>query len=275
MNLDRITARLPDWVALAGAKERKRRERKSKTPANPGITHLADKLLRVGDFDIRILSELSFRVVHWEIWVRKTYAFEHPSPDPFIVDCGSNIGLSVLDFKRRFPGARILAFEPNPEAFACLTENLERNRLSGVTAHNLAVADREGELVFHTHPSDVGDLLLSVAPTSGAGGRRTLPCVRLSRYLEQPVDYLKLDIEGAELAVLEELEQSGKLNMVRRMGIEYHHHLVPEVDELGRFLSILERGGFGYRLRPAEFDPKFSGGLDTLIIDAWRKPRAQ
>src|SRR5262245_3958230 len=45
---------------------------------------------------------------------------------PVILDCGANIGISVLNYKRQFPRAHIVAFEPDPEFAPVLRRNLKK-----------------------------------------------------------------------------------------------------------------------------------------------------
>jgi hypothetical protein len=59
---------------------------------------------------------------------------------------------------------------------------------------------------------------------------------------------LKMDIEGSEHDVLEDLVESGKLSSIRRMTMEYHHHVQRHDDRLGKLLSRLEDAGFGYHI---------------------------
>lgn len=72
--------------------------------------------------------------------------------DPFLATCslpatgvaldiGAGFGAFSLPFARRYPGWTIWCFEPGPEAFAALSENIARLGLTNVKAFNLAVAD--------------------------------------------------------------------------------------------------------------------------------------
>src|SRR6478672_5618518 len=47
-----------------------------------------------------------------EIFIEEVYKQSLP-PNPYIIDCGANIGLSVIYLKQMFPDARIIAFEPD------------------------------------------------------------------------------------------------------------------------------------------------------------------
>lgn len=71
-----------------------------------------------------------------------------PFPIPVIVDCGANIGFSVLYFKRLHPRARIVAFEANPRAFRLLKHNVSNNSLEQVEPLPVALSDQDGEIPF-------------------------------------------------------------------------------------------------------------------------------
>ena len=99
-----------------------------------------------------------------------------------------------------------------------------------------------------------------------------MEAVRLSECLDEEVDFLKMDIEGSETAVLHELSSSGKLRRIRQMAVEYHHHLRPEADDLSGFLRVLEESGFGYQLQTRCFRRPLSGPrFQDVLIYAFRK----
>jgi hypothetical protein len=100
-----------------------------------------------------------------------------------------------------------------------------------------------------------------------------VPATRLSKHLTEPVDFMKIDIEGAERVVLDELEQAGKLPLIRRMAIEYHHHMEAGGDGLAGLLATLERGGFGYQLeaRLGGAPGLQTGRFQNVLVHAYRK----
>ena len=57
------------------------------------------------------------------------------------------------------------------------------------------------------------------------GPAAVVPSRRLWEFIRSDIDLLKLDVEGAEDAVMDELADSGKLRYVRRLHLEYHHHI--------------------------------------------------
>ena len=76
-----------------------------------------------------------------------------------------------------------------------------------------------------------------------------VPARRLSEFISSEVDLLKVDIEGAEEIVMTELASSGMLSRVKRLHLEYHHHIEDSADKLSQMLKLIEENGFGYQLR--------------------------
>lgn len=59
-----------------------------------------------------------------ELFLDEVYRFNSNNNNPKIIDCGSNIGLSIIFFKRMYPNSEIIAFEPDNEIFNILKYNL-------------------------------------------------------------------------------------------------------------------------------------------------------
>jgi hypothetical protein len=94
---------------------------------------------------------------------------------------------------------------------------------------------------------------------------------KLSAYIDGPVDLVKLDVEGAEWDVMTDLKNSGKLSLIRRLIIEYHHKIGSQASCLGRFLSLLEEEGFEYQIAAAGCDPIARQGVyQDILIGAYR-----
>jgi len=100
------------------------------------------------------------------------------------------------------------AFEPNPEIYPLLAENVRINALQNVRLHQMAVSDREGQQEFRVLPEPS---LSSLIPPSARGrptGRRErcfpvrIGCLdRLLDGIGRPIDLIKVDVEGAEMLV--------------------------------------------------------------------------
>jgi FkbM family methyltransferase len=228
---------------------------------------------RILGMDVAFLDHYWLVEMFEEIFLRRQYSFESAEEQPLIVDVGSNIGLSILFFKRLFPAAAIIGFEPDPAAFRLLRRNVDANRLRDVSLLNAAVYDGADSVQLYGDPTTPGSPQHSTRRGRVGGTSKEVPATRLSDHLAEPVAYLKLDVEGAERVVIEELERSGKLGLVERMAIEYHHHMEEREDLLGDLLATLERNGFGYQLE-ARFGPGAAaarGRFQNVLVYAYRK----
>ncbi len=232
---------------------------------------------RIAGMTVEFFDYASLTLLFHEVFVQQEYAFRFPRPDPVIVDAGSNIGMAVLYFKRLYPQARVLGFEPDPETFAALERNVRANQLTGVELRRVALAAQAGPLRLYTDPGRRGAPYASArAPLVEMwAGRRAsraveVEGVRLSDCIGGPVDFLKLDIEGGELAVLEDLAGRGKLRQVREMAVECHHHIRPDEDRVAPLLAQLEANGFGYQIRAGWDGGAAPGAYQNLMIRAYQ-----
>jgi FkbM family methyltransferase len=203
-----------------------------------------------------------------EIFLRRDYIFNPENESPLIVDCGSNIGMTILFFKKLCPNARIVGFEPDRRTFQLLSRNVTENGLSNVTLHNAAVSGTTGELTFFSDSHTPGSLMMGVVKAPVADQAERLPCVKLSDYIDEAIDLLKMDVEGAEMDVMRDLAQSGKLEYVKAIVMEYHHHIRSE-DSLSEMLRLLEENSFGYDLRAPL--PSAPGKFQDILLRIYRK----
>jgi FkbM family methyltransferase len=208
--------------------------------------------VKVDRFDVMGFSISSLAYLHREIFVDLQYYFSTQARDPFIVDGGSNIGMSVLFFKALYPDARVLAFEPAQPAHELLLRNIAQNGLGSVEVHRAALGRETGEVQFFEDPKDPSTFRMSTRPGRIKGTASSIPQQRLSELLTADVDLLKLDVEGAEDDVLADLVESGAISRVGQLVVEYHHHLDPERDFLGAFLERLREQGFRYQVSAQE-----------------------
>jgi FkbM family methyltransferase len=214
-------------------------------------------VVRCLDYIVRINDGPNFYVLYKDIFINRIYHFEAQRSDPFILDCGSNIGMSILYFKHVYPQARIVGFEPDPAVFPYLKENIFRNGLTDVEPVQAALAGKEGTLTFYSD-GKYGSCLAEYAFGDIPEGwtRYEVPCIRLRDYLTEPVDFLKMNIEGAEWEVLADSED--RLRQVREMVIEYHH--LPGLPRtLHKILEMLHRQGFDYLVN--DFDSETNSGV--------------
>ena len=178
--------------------------------------------------------------------------FPWVTPRPAVVEMGSRYGGWAVDASRldasstvasfglgedvsfelalseRF-GCRILGFDPTPRSVAYVREHVPPGRLG---CHALALGTEDGTLTFHAPPAEAADQVSasSVARYGASGGSAyEVPCRRLSTIRREfgidRLDVLKMDIEGAEYAVIEQLAGDGSLDEVSQLLVEFHHFL--------------------------------------------------
>jgi FkbM family methyltransferase len=121
-----------------------------------------------------------------ELFENEIYRFNSSNKTPLILDCGTNIGLSVIYFKRLHPDSRIIAFEPDPNIFNVLQGNVES--FKDVELINKAVWTSETTLEFMAEGS-AGGRLVSIEQNAK---KYQVSTVRLRDYLKEPIDMLKI-----------------------------------------------------------------------------------
>jgi FkbM family methyltransferase len=163
-----------------------------------------------------IIDSLQFRVgptfkvrdgagaahVFSEIFIRDQYPARMLSGARTIVDVGANIGLLSYYARRQAPQARIIAIEADPDTFAILNSNLTDQR---VECFHQAVSSTPGTLDFYSSSTSGWS---SLYPVMGAadGRKVSVRSEPLSTTLRACnigfIDFLKVDVEGAEYDIL-------------------------------------------------------------------------
>jgi FkbM family methyltransferase len=204
-----------------------------------------------------------------EIFIQGEYAIADPGPISRVLDCGSNIGLSVLYFARRYPDATITCFEADPLKAALLAQNVEQNQLSKrVEVVQKAVGAADGESAFHFDARDPGSLTSSLVRSHR--DTTTVEVTRLSPYVGSGVDLLKLDVEGSELDVLEELAASGALDCIGQLLVEVHHNVTEDRTLLSSVIGLLQEARFTLQVRAPLTPPYSRGVMQDILIYAYR-----
>jgi FkbM family methyltransferase len=182
-----------------------------------------------------------------DIFVRDSLKFDARTTSPRILDCGANVGLASLYFKRQYPDARITAFEADPELAALCARNLASNGAADVTVEAVAVWSESGTVRFQREGADSGAIEGTSAGLRAAAV--SVPSLRLrDRLATERIDLLKLDIEGAELAVLTDCAPAlGNVNAI----VMDLHEFNPEVRQTPAIMQVLSDAGFRMTLSDA------------------------
>jgi FkbM family methyltransferase len=189
-----------------------------------------------------------------EILYERQYDLATHLPEkPVIVDAGANIGVSCIWLLANNPGATLIAFEPAPDNFTFLKQNLEH--IEGVTLYQEAIGDHAGTVDLHLAKHGA---VHSIVDVDVGSETIAVPMVTLKDRLDSHsithVDLLKLDVEGSELDVIRGL--GDRLDNVGTVVGEVHEHLI----DTDAFYSLLEQHG----IRPVSKQYFGSGKSDGV-----------
>lgn len=197
-----------------------------------------------------------FDAIYQAVFKDKEYDFTTDNPAPRILDAGSHIGVATMFFKTRYPAAQVTCFEPSPVTFPLLQRNIAQNGLEGVTLVNAALASQRGETSFYVENPQDGQVPYTWGDSAAKNkwveedpaAYKTIPVQTtvLSDYLDEPVDLLKLDVEGSEANVL--AEAGKKLQNVQQIFMEFHGSSTNPDNESARVLELLKKNGFTYEI---------------------------
>jgi FkbM family methyltransferase len=168
-----------------------------------------------------------------------------------IIDIGSGIGDFSIFAAANFPGTTVHAFEPAPDSYDLLLENLSINNIRNVNAFPFAVWSSTDSLVLDTSQPEPGQYTSRSKNGAGsAGDDLVVSCLSLEDVFEHTgtsiCNLLKIDSEGAEYPIL--LNAPGSiLDRIERIVLEYHEGPEFTHKDLERFLT---GEGFSVRIYP-------------------------
>ena len=193
---------------------------------------------KLAPYTISYTQGEEFHRLKQEIFSHHSYYIEIETPVRRIIDAGAHIGLATLYFARQFPEAQITALEPHPQSFALLTQNITQNGLD-VRLVPAALTPVPGPVALFQDSTDTRWWsTTSIHPQAWncqqTTAEFTVSGVSLAELLTEPVDLLKLDIEGAEESVL--LAAGSALHQVAHLILEFHPHPSQSQERLESFL---------------------------------------
>lgn len=170
-----------------------------------------------------------------------------PKPRWTVIDVGAFVGLYTLRAAKLMNGmGLVISLEPSAKHYEILEYNLVLNGLDNIVSLRLGLAGSRGiRKLYITENSINSTLVRSYAEYMGCTGRiETIRVVRLKDLINmlrlKRIDLLKLDVEGAELEIVESSGDILKRGIVKRIVIEVHR----EVVSIRALSEILEEFGF-------------------------------
>jgi FkbM family methyltransferase len=199
-----------------------------------------------GKYKINFSDRSAFLLSVKELFIDEIYKFQTENESPYIIDCGSHIGMSLLYFSVNYKNSTIVGFEPDSFNYNIAKDNIHQCSLNNVEIINAAVWIENGNVDFLSS----GDMSSSIKLNEAKKNDNTekTKCIRLRDFLEKKVDFLKIDIEGAEYEVL--LDCSDRLSNVDNLFIEYHGNF-NEMNKLTDILHLLVQQNFSFYIKEA------------------------
>ena len=195
----------------------------------------------------KIADVTSFYYSHREIFIDRIYEFKSNKKEPKIIDCGSNYGTSIVFFKNLFPNSHIVGIEPDPKIFKILQHNIELRNFKNVSLINKAISSKKESVKFFSEGADGGRM-----HKIDSLNHHQIEALPLDDLIDDEVDFLKMDIEGAETDVL---SNSNKINFVKEIFIEYHS-FVDDRQKLDILLKFLKDNGFRFYIQTIFCSPR-------------------
>lgn len=207
---------------------------------------------RIFGYKINAFNYGTIRFLFEEIFYRNEYLFNSKNKKPIIFDCGANIGFATIFFKWLYPESEIYAFEPDKKTFEVLKKNVSQNKLRNVHLFNSAISDKNGTIDFFIDSKSPGSLVMSTKQERMPKDKITVDCISLSDLIKNKnlskIDYVKMDIEGSENEVIQDLNKNNQLKNIAKFSIEYHHKISGHKSQLSKFLQIFENKDFEYQI---------------------------
>ena len=185
-----------------------------------------------------------------EIFKKRVYDIDLQTTTPIIFDIGAHIGLATIFFHQKYPLARVTAFEPNPNIFPLLEENIYYNNINNVTLHNIALGKSSSKRTLFIDSANGGFSTASFSKDAWDGTQKSIGIEvitePLSKYIVTPIDLLKMDVEGTEQEIIEELDKNGKIKNIRNLIIEFHP---TEKQNIEIIKDLLKRNNFTIEIK--------------------------
>jgi FkbM family methyltransferase len=171
------------------------------------------------NFGARIRCDLGdlipSRIFHFGFWEPNlsSYLWKTLSAGDVFIDVGANIGYySLLGAKRVGDTGSIVAIEASPRIFARLQHNLEANAATNVRAVNLAVSGAAGTATIYAGPAQNSGATSTLRGWRNGTPEAQVAALPLDRILTESersrTALIKIDVEGAEMPILQQLLSS-------------------------------------------------------------------
>ncbi|MFN8290973.1 MAG: FkbM family methyltransferase [Chitinophagaceae bacterium] len=175
-------------------------------------------------FPIRLRKGTSDVPAFYQVFLNKEYDVAFSKEPAVIIDGGANIGLFTILMKNRYPSAKVVCIEPDPDNFGILQENV--SRYENTWCENCGIWNADTRLrVYDKFNAGKWGMVVEDDPANGTINAISIESL-LKKYNIEHIDILKLDIETSEKYVFEKNFESW-LQKTGIIIIELHDWLEP------------------------------------------------
>jgi FkbM family methyltransferase len=129
----------------------------------------------------------------------KAFYLERLKPGMTFIDVGVNIGLySILGAQLVGSTGKVISFEPNSENCRLILYSVNRNKFKNISLFPLALSNKTGHTFFSTFIGSNGGLLPNNESVLADPNCIFIPTIKLDDLIDERVDFIKIDVEGAE-----------------------------------------------------------------------------
>ncbi len=195
--------------------------------------------------DDRVITAAVIQAGYYEPLLTKLL-LENVRAGDTVIDIGANIGYyTVLAAKKVGPRGRVIAFEPEPQAFSFLKRNAEVNRFTNIVAEQKAVSNASGIVKLYIARENLGDH--RIFPSEPGRQAIEVQAVALDDYLPDgdPVHFIKIDTQGAEGLIFEGMQRTLRRHKNVRVALEFWPYGLEMAGSSGaRLLNQIHALGF-------------------------------
>ena len=170
-----------------------------------------------------------------------------PKEKDIVIDLGAGVGEETIIFSKLVGDlGKVYSIEAHPRTYHCLENLVKSNSMSNVLTSNLAIGNINNEIFFSDFNNHEANKILKVAASFNAGLK--IKQITLDHFIEMnniiKIDFLKINIEGAEFEIIENMSQSIKI--IKNIAVSCHDFLSENISKnIKRTLtSYLENNGF-------------------------------
>lgn len=191
-----------------------------------------------------------------------------------VVDIGANIGyFTMLAASIVGEHGEVLAFDPNSENCRLILINAARSNFNNIKLHPVALSGETGYAYFSSHIGSNGGMVSFHQDNLMNGMGLVVPTARLDDLIKRPVDFIKIDVEGAEHSVFR-----GALNVLSSyrpiVSSEFSCEMIRRVSGVNprEYLALFVSYGYVIYLIDRITGKLVSIGDIDVFLNSWGSP---